>query len=83
MKFIHINRNIIQQNNKNNTDLPVCRVQEGSKARYGRSVEIHGPSKMVYRPDKPLSCGAKLWIETNSEVSIQDECMFKDIQKMK
>jgi hypothetical protein len=59
MKYIHINRNIIQQNNKNNTDLPVCRVQEGSKARYGRSVEIHGPSKMVYRPDKPLSCGAK------------------------
>jgi len=23
---------------------------------------------VVYRPDKPLSCGAKVWIETESEV---------------
>lgn len=31
-------------------------------------VEIKGPSKMVYSPDKPLSCGARLWIETDAEV---------------
>ena len=83
MKYIHINRNIIQQNEKHDRELPVCRVQEGSKARYGRAVEIHGPSKMVYRPEKPLSCGAKLWIETDSEITIEDECTYKDIQRMK
>ena len=82
-KYIHINRNIIQQNEKNGRERPVCRVQEGSKARYGSAVEIHGPSRMVYRPDNPLSCGAKLWIETASEISIEDECTYKDIQKMK
>jgi hypothetical protein len=38
---------------------------------------------MVYRPDKPLSCGAKLWIETDGDVTIEDECTYKDIQKMK
>jgi len=82
-KYIHINRNIIQQNEKHGRELPVCRVQEGNKARYGSAVEIHGPSRMVYRPDKPLSCGAKLWIETDSEISIEDECTYKDIQSMK
>jgi hypothetical protein len=25
---------------------------------------------MVYRPDKPRPCGAKLWIETDAEVKM-------------
>ena len=83
MKYIHINRNVIQHNEKHNRELSVCRVQEGSKARYGSAVEIHGPKSMVYRSEKPLSCGAKLWIETDSEITIEDECTYKDIQKMK
>jgi len=29
-----------------------------------------GPAKVIYSPDKPLSCGAKVWIETESEVKI-------------
>lgn len=36
-------------------------------------VNIKGPSSMVYRPDKPRPCGAKLWIETESEVELIDE----------
>ena len=31
---------------------------------------IKGDSKVVYRPDKPLSCGAKVWIETEGEVEV-------------
>lgn len=26
---------------------------------------------VVYRPDKPLSCGAKVWIETEKEVVLR------------
>ena len=26
---------------------------------------------IVYRPDKPLSCGAKVWIESQHEVQIR------------
>ena len=37
---------------------------------YGHKVEILGPSKVVYSPDKPLSCGARVWIETEAEVKI-------------
>jgi hypothetical protein len=33
-------------------------------------VRIKGPSRVVYSPDKPLSCGAHVWIETESEVEI-------------
>ena len=39
--------------------------------RYAREVEILGESKVIYRPDKPLSCGAKVWIETEAEVKIK------------
>jgi hypothetical protein len=82
-KLIHINRNVIQYNSKHGTNLPVCRVSDGKKTAYGRGVEILGPSRMVYDPENPLSCGAKLWIETDSDVIIQDECSFADIQEMK
>ena len=33
-------------------------------------VLIKGESTVVYSPDKPLSCGAKAWIETNGKVGI-------------
>jgi hypothetical protein len=68
--IIHVNRNVIQHNTKHGDNIPVCRVQIGGKQYYGSSVKINGPSEMVYRPEKPLSCGAKLWIETNAEVEI-------------
>ena len=34
---------------------------------YATYVTIDGPSKLVYSPDKPLSCGAKVWIEAKYE----------------
>jgi hypothetical protein len=32
----------------------------------------------VYRPDKPLSCGARVWIETDAEIKIKWEILFLD-----
>jgi len=37
---------------------------------YASEVIIRGDSKVVYSPNKPLSCGAHVWIETQSEVEI-------------
>jgi hypothetical protein len=83
-KIIHINKNIIQYNHKHNLNLPVCRVQfVGGKTRYGSEVEIKGESRMVYKPESPLPCGAKLWIETDADVHILDECDYADIKEMK
>lgn len=55
----------------------------GGKTLYGSTVEILGPSKMIYSNDKPLSCGAKLWIETTADIVIEDECTMSDINEMK
>ena len=82
-KLIHVNKNIIQYNSKHNVNLPVCRVTEGKETKYGRTVDILGPSKMIYDPDNPLKCGAKLWIETEADIVIEDECSYRDIQRMK
>jgi hypothetical protein len=71
--IIHINRNIIQKNARRGETNPVCRVQNGNDVRYCMEVEIKGPSRMVYRPDNPRPCGAKLWIETDSEVELIGE----------
>lgn len=70
VKIIHINRNIIQQNHKHNRQEPVVRVEENGVVQYCMEVEIKGPSRMVYRPDKPRPCGAKLWIETDADVEM-------------
>jgi hypothetical protein len=33
-------------------------------------VAIEGPSEVIYSPDKPLRCGAHVWIETEGEVQV-------------
>lgn len=68
--IIHINRNIIQANSKHNKSEPVVRVEQNGVVTYCMEVDIKGPSRMVYRPDKPRKCGAKLWIETEAEVEM-------------
>lgn len=64
--IIHVNRNIIDSNRKHGTNLPAITVKQGRSNRYAHTVDILGPSKFVYSPDKPLKCGARLWIETES-----------------
>jgi len=70
MKRIHINQHIIRRNHKTGEREPVITVKEGKTNEYAHAVEINGPSKLVYSPDKPLSCGARVWIETDSEVNL-------------
>lgn len=70
MKILHINRNIIQANAKHGRSDPVVRVEDGRKVTYCMEAIINGPSRMVYSPDKPRKCGAKLWIETEAEVEM-------------
>ena len=67
---IHVDQHAIRANVKNGTDLPVISVKTYKSNTKCKEVEIKGPSKVVYSPDKPLSCGAKVWIETDSEVIV-------------
>lgn len=80
-RIIHVNQHVIKHNLKYGVELPPCRVQEGSKSRYCREVQINGPSRMVYHPNDPLSCGARLWIETDAPVVLLDEVEYNDIRE--
>lgn len=68
--IIHVNQHVIKANAKNNESNPVLTIKTYKSNDYAHEVEILGPSKLVHSPDKPLSCGAKVWIETQSEVLI-------------
>ena len=61
----------IRHNKKHGTNKPVITVKTYQDNTYGHEVSILGNSKVVYSPDKPLSCGAKLWIETDAEVVVK------------
>jgi len=68
---IHVNQHKIRSYKKNNLNEPVITVKTSKSNTYGHEVEVLGPSKVIYSPDKPLSCGARVWIETNSDVKIK------------
>ena len=64
---IHVSQHHIRANLKGD-DLPVLTVKTYKQNIKCNRVQINGPSTVVYSPEKPLSCGAKVWIETESQV---------------
>lgn len=71
-KIIHINQHKIKSNNKNNTNEPVITVKTYKSNDYAHEVDIQGASKIVYSKDKPLSCGARVWIETEEKIVLDN-----------
>lgn len=79
MYKVHINSNTIKSNAKHGRNDPVVTVRKGSKVLdRGLRVTVHGPSRVVYEPDDPLSCGAKVWIETAASLSVLSEEGVRD-----
>ena len=68
IKRIHVNQHKIRSNAKSGEREPVITVKTYKSNDYCTTAEIAGPSRVIYSPDKPLPCGAKVWIETDSEV---------------
>lgn len=71
---IHVNQHVIRRNLKVSDPSqhePPITVKQGKKNTYCHDVHIHGPSRVVHSPDKPLNCGARVWIETESEVTME------------
>ena len=59
-KFIHVNQHKIRSNLKHGTNEAVITVKEGRSNTYGHSVEIHGPSKILYTCLQDLSPFSKV-----------------------
>jgi hypothetical protein len=68
--IIHVNQHVIRANAKSGANDPVLTVKTYKENRYAHTVDIKGPCRVVHSPDKPLSCGAKVWIETTAEVEV-------------
>lgn len=73
-KIIHVNQHVLKRNTKQGTDEPVLTVKTYKENNYaheaiirdGVGVEV---ARVVYRPHKPLGCGARCWIETDTDAS--------------
>jgi len=71
--IIHVNQHVIRANSKTGERNPVLTCKTYKSNDYAKRVEILGndgevTATVVYSPDKPLSCGAKVWIETGNTI---------------
>jgi len=72
---IHVNQHIIKRNQKTGERKPVLTCKTYKSNDYAHEAEILDDdgkpiAKVVYSPDKPLSCGARVWIETQNNIRI-------------
>ena len=67
---IHVNQHVIKANAKNGENNPIFTIKQGGKNTYAHNVKVKGEMELVYSPDKPLSCGAKVWIETRGDIEL-------------
>lgn len=73
IKRIHVNQHIIRSNKKNGMREDPITVKMGGKSHTTSFLEIRDKDgdvvvKVIYSPDKPMDCGAVVWIETLADV---------------
>ena len=73
VKRIHVNQHVIRANTKTGAREPPISVKTSRDNFRCHAIEIDGPSRLVYSPVKPLSCGARLWIETHAPLTLRQE----------
>ena len=80
--IIHVNQHNIKANAKGeNRPVLTCKSYKGNK--YSNNIVIFGQdgleaARIIYQPESPLSCGAKVWIETLNDVDIKDAMDVKE-----
>lgn len=74
---IHVNKHVIARNRIHGTNDPALTVKTYKGNRKGFTATIRCKEtgrelgRFVHSPDKPLSCGARVWFETNEEVEVE------------
>ena len=71
--IIHVNQHVIRSNVKSGVREPVLTCKTYKNNTYAHEAIIYGQdgleaARVIYQPDDPLSCGAKVWIETQNKV---------------
>lgn len=75
---IHVNQHVIKANAKTGADDPPLTVKtyrDNRRAYEAEILDAHGNvvARVVNRPHDPLSCGARVWIETYGPVRVVNE----------
>ena len=85
IKRIHVNQHIIKSNAKNGKCEPALAVKTTRANKKCHEVIIHGKSRVIYSPNKPLSCGARVWIETHAVVDsvVNDGPVLRIVEEVK
>ena len=68
--ILHVIQHVIRNNLKEGRRDPVITIKRRGKTYQAHTAQIHGPSRLVYSPDKPLSCGARVWLECHCDVTL-------------
>lgn len=71
-RIVHVNQHKIKSNRKLKKNEPVLTIKTYKSNDYAHQVQLTGPCSVVYSPDNPLSCGATVWIETESVVVLDN-----------
>jgi len=72
MVRVYINRHVVAANQKSGERNPPITILRGKGRRtYALGVELIGTARVIYSPDKPLSCGARVWIECDDAMSVE------------
>jgi len=78
-KIIHVNKQHIAMNAKDNGNRQVYTIKHHNKTTYAHEVYIDGPCRLVYN-GKQLSCGARAWIETDAALELIGAATFKEVR---
>ena len=70
-QVIHVNQHIIKANRKSGERTPPLTMKSYDKNIKATEIAIDGKARVVYSPDKPLPCGAVVWIETDDDAIVK------------
>ena len=68
--IIHVNQHIIRANKKHGTNNPPLTIRTYKETIHAHEIEVSGKVRFIHSPDKPLKCGARVWVETEDEIKI-------------
>ena len=82
-KIIHVNQHKIRSNIKNKLDDPVLTIKTYKDNIYAHEAILKAKDgsilgKVIYNPHKPLSCGARVWIELDTATVDVEPVIRKD-----
>jgi hypothetical protein len=70
-KRIHVNQKNLRRRVAGTGTDPCFTIKAGGTTYWAHKVEILGPSVMIESIDKPLGCGARIWVETTSALRLE------------